>query len=154
MPNKNFLNIDVSELEKFCKKLNKNADKAIDEFMENTTHDVTADLLANTVDNTPYRTHTLQRGWIGQTGGGSKPSSGKVKNYSESLKVKKNGSKYSVQINNRTDYAIYVELGHRTRSGHGWVKGWFMLTNAIEDTQKNIKRIVEPRLKEFYKKLL
>lgn len=40
---------------------------------------------------------------------------------------------YSVRVYNDTEYAGYVEYGHRTRNGSKFVEGRFMLARSLEE---------------------
>ena len=47
---------------------------------------------------------------------------------------------------NLTEYAMYVEFGHRTRNGRGWVPGRFMLKISADDIQSKAEGILERRI--------
>lgn len=98
----------------------------------------------------------LRRGWIGQNTEGSSPSAADIKEYAESLPVKKAGTKNTVTITNNVEYAPYVEYGHRQKPGRyvpilgkrlveSWVPGQFMLKRAT----KNIESVAPALLRRL-----
>lgn len=114
---------------------------------------------------------TLRRGWTsnsekgamynalfgggngGAGGTGSQKSvygSGAVsensKGYANSLEIKKSGNSYTIEIINPVEYASYVEYGHRTRDGAGWVPGRYMLTISEEKLRQITPAILERKL--------
>ena len=85
---------------------------------------------------------TLKRGWTG----GKRTD---AKSYAESLPIHKKGNLYKIEIVNPTEYASYVEYGHRTRNHKGWVKGRFMLTISENELQTQAPKIIERKLFEY-----
>lgn len=77
---------------------------------------------------------TLRRGWTKQA-----------------FSVAKVGSNYIVTITNPTDYASYVEYGHRTSNHKGWVKGKFMMTISERELQEQAPKMIEARVAEYLK---
>lgn len=77
---------------------------------------------------------TLRRGWTNQT-----------------FSVAKVGSNYVVTITNPTEYASYVEYGHRTANHKGWVKGKFMMTISERELQEQAPKMIEARIAEYLK---
>ena len=73
---------------------------------------------------------TLRRGWsVGQ--------------------VVREGDGYTIEIINPTEYAPYVEFGHRTADHKGWVAGYFMLTISEQELQQDAPRILLNKMKTF-----
>ena len=71
---------------------------------------------------------TLRRGWTANSHKEAENGSGRnAKEYANSLKVIKKGGVYELTVSNPVNYAVYVENGHRTRGGKGWVPGQFFL---------------------------
>ena len=58
-----------------------------------------------------------------------------------------------VEIENSADYASYVEYGHRTRGGKGWVEGRYMMTKTEQKIEAGAPKYLEHKLKEFFKGL-
>ena len=85
---------------------------------------------------------TLRRGWTG----GKRVSASE---YADSLKVDHVGDTYVIDIVNPTEYASYVEYGHRTRNHKGWVKGHFMMTISEQELQKITPKILERKVKIY-----
>lgn len=56
------------------------------------------------------------------------------------------GGEYRITVYNATEYAIYVEFGHRTRGGNGWVEGRFMMTRSEIELQSQAPKILENML--------
>ncbi|MBQ8765407.1 MAG: HK97 gp10 family phage protein [Clostridia bacterium] len=84
---------------------------------------------------------TLRRGWTGE----KKQS---ASSFAQDLKVHHFGNTYVIEIVNPVEYASYVEFGHRTRGGKGWVEGHFMLTISEEELQRDAPRVLENKLKK------
>lgn len=76
-------------------------------------------------------------------------------NYVNGVEVRHVGNTYEIQITNPVEYASYVEYGHRTRGGKGWVTGRFMLTISENEIRSIAPQILEKRmmamLKEVFK---
>jgi len=62
--------------------------------------------------------------------------------------VSKSGSGYVVTISNNTEYAGYVENGHRTVGG-GWVEGQFFLKITMEEIMAKLPAIVGPMYENY-----
>lgn len=69
------------------------------------------------------------------------------------LDVIKEGGEYRVEIFNPVMYAPYVEYGHRTANGKGWVPGHFMLTISVQEVENLMPALLEKRLYELLKGL-
>ena len=94
---------------------------------------------------------TLRRGWTSKTHEEAESGSGSgkpVTEYANNLKVKRTGNMYIIEIINPVKYAPYVEYGHRTRGGKGWVDGKHMLEIPIQEIQNDAPRILEEKLKK------
>lgn len=90
-----------------------------------------------------YQGGTLRRGWtIGE--------------------IKRSGSQYLVEVINPTEYAVYVEYGHRQKPGRyvpalgkrlkkGWVPGQFMLTISERELQSQAPKLLEKKLADYLK---
>lgn len=143
--------VDFRDLEKFRQNIEKNlgADQ-VDLFIEACAKELAARLLAKVIKRTPVGQYpnssgkkggTLRRGW---TNGKSQPAN----QYANSLKVNHFGDVYVIEIINPVEYAPYVEYGHRTRGGKGWVEGKFMLTISSQEIQSDAPKILENKLKK------
>ena len=54
-----------------------------------------------------------------------------------------------MDIVNPVEYASYVEYGHRTRGGKGFVRGQFMLEKSRQEVDKIKDKVVEDKLNKF-----
>lgn len=127
--------VDVKELKAFRDRLDSLAGKTdLDAFYRQAAKELAARLLTMVKKRTPVDTGTLRRGWtIGE------------------VKAVEGG--YEVEVLNPTEYASYVEFGHRTRlnpeGGRGWVKGRFMLRISSDELEAMAPKILERKLKKF-----
>lgn len=127
--------VDVKELKAFRDRLDSLAGKTdLDAFYRQAAKELAARLLTMVKKRTPVDTGTLRRGWtIGE------------------VKAVEGG--YEVEVLNPTEYASYVEFGHRTRlnpeGGRGWVKGRFMLQISSDELEAMAPKILERKLKKF-----
>ena len=128
------------QLIKFSNDLKRLNDLQREQYIESCIKEIAARLLAKVIKRTPSKTGYLRRGW---TAGKNQA----VNNYVNTLKVRKSGNNYIIDIINPVEYASYVEYGHRTRNG-GWVEGRFMLTISEEEIQRDAPRVIENKLKK------
>lgn len=141
--------VDYKQLEEFQKKLQQ-LDKKQDEFCQAAAKELAARLLAKVIRRTPVGQYpkgsgmtggTLRRGWTGNQKGGAA--------YAQNLPIKRVGNDYVIDIINPTEYASYVEYGHRTRGHKGWVQGRFMLTISVSEIQSAAPKILEKKLAKW-----
>ena len=89
-------------------------------------------LLSKTIEKTPVKTGNLRRNW--------------------SSKNKKLPDGYKTTIFNQTEYAPYVEYGHRTKQNTRFVEGRYMLTKSTEEVASTIAsrgaKFIEKAIKE------
>lgn len=137
-----FGNFDISELKNLQKQFNKLAGSDTHKFMESCVKELAMRLIRLVKPITPKDTGSLQRGWNanGNKGDGE----------SQKADVSVEGGVYTVTITNRENYDVYVEYGHRTRSG-GWVPGRFMMTISEEELRSIAPQVLEQKLEEFLK---
>lgn len=150
--------VDLKGLKKLQENLNNLNDKQVQEFIEGVAKELAARLLAKAIKRTPVGKYpkgsgkkggTLRRGWTTQkAGSGSEGMKGNnAKAYADTLKVNYFGGVYVVEVVNPTEYASYVEFGHRTRGGKGWVEGRFMLTISEQELQEDAPKVIEKKIK-------
>lgn len=134
--------IDFSGFEEMQRRL-QNADAEIEAFIKSCAKEIAARLLRKAIQRTPVGVYpsgsgktggTLRRGWSAQQNQG--------------LNVTRNGGVYTVEIINPVPYASYVEYGHRTRGGRGWVEGRFMLTISEQEIENITPALLERRVQE------
>lgn len=95
---------------------------------------------------------TLRRGWTANTETEAESNSqnnAKVKEYLNSIEVKKSGNIYQITIFNPVSYASYVEYGHTTMNRKGWVNGKFMLTISEQELNAQKDAIIQKRMTEY-----
>lgn len=141
--------VDFKQLKKLQDKMQKLNDMQ-QEFCEAAAKELAARLLRKVIQRTPKGQYpeksgmvggTLQRGWTGGAKNGA--------SYAQSLPVKRTGDSFVIDIINPTEYASYVEYGHRTRGGGGWVQGRFMLTISVDEIQSAAPKILEKKLAKW-----
>lgn len=150
---------DFKGLQQLQQKLDKLQRVDLDRFCEDCAKELAARLLAKVIKRTMVGQYpsgtgknggTLRRGWTAateseaETGGRSN-----AKQYVESLIINKVGNVYQIEIINPVHYASYVEFGHRTRNGKGWVNGRFMLTVSEDELDSQAPAILERKLMKY-----
>lgn len=139
---------DFSQWQKLKENLEA-TDEQLNSFIESCAKELAARLLAKVIKRTPVGQYpastgkkggTLRRGW---TAGKS------ATDYAQSLKVNHFGDTYVIEIVNPTEYASYVEFGHRTRNHKGWVQGKFMLTISEQEIETAAPAILERKIKKI-----
>ena len=98
---------------------------------------------------------TLRRGWPARTEqeAVSRGGNSNAKAYAQSLPIKKQGSNYLVEVINPVYYAGYVEFGHRTPGGKGWVAGQYFLTLSEQDLRSQAPAILEEKLEALLREV-
>lgn len=140
-------NVDYRQFEAFAKKLEK-VEKDKQKFMEDCCKELAARLLSRVIKRTPVIEGTLRRGW-------------QIDDNKNVNVVYRNGE-YRCAIYNATEYANYVEFGHRRVPGiylpqfgksttAGWTDGVFMLTISEKEVESLAPALLEKRLMEFLK---
>lgn len=126
-------------------------DKQLNLFIESCAKELAARLLAKVIKRTPVGQYpsnsgkkggTLRRGW----------TAGKQANasaYAQSLKVNHFSDTYIIEIVNPTEYASYIEFGHRTRNHKGWVQGKFFLTISEQEIEVAAPKILERKIEKL-----
>lgn len=147
---------DYKQLKQLQENLNKVSGQLdMTVFCMDCCRELAARLLALVIPATPVGKYpkssgkkggTLRRGW-----GAEKASA--ARSYAESLPVVKSGLTYTIEITNPVEYASYVEFGHRTRGGNGWVEGRYMLTVSEEKLERMSPMILEKLLRKKMKEV-
>lgn len=150
------LKFDKKELEKLQKQLEElEKGKARDKFFEDCAKELAARLLSLVKPKTPVGVYddpsrkggTLRRGW---TGGKNTDAEA----FARSLNVEKSGKTYTITVENNVEYAPYVEYGHRTRGGKGFVQGKHMLETSEQELKALSPKILQDKLEKFLKGVL
>jgi len=139
-------NVDYKQFEQFKKKLEKTlSNDSRQKFMEDCTIELLSRLLAKVIKRTPVGEEdggNLRRSWsVGSSGAG------------ESLKinVERIDGAYQCTLTNTASYSSYVNYGHRTRGGGGWVDGQFFLDISENEVNALAPALLEKRLMEYLK---
>ena len=74
------------------------------------------------------------------------PTRGQLRRSWQVGEVKKDGNNYYVEIYNPTEYASYVEYGHRTSNLKGWVEGRFMMTISMKEIERGLPKFLEQKV--------
>lgn len=160
---------EFEQLKKFKQKLD-DAGASIEELAEDCTKDLAGRLLSYVIPDTPVGKNrgpggaikggTLRRGWTAKTHAeaysgaqGGNANGPNARNYAKELPVQKSGDTYTIDIINPVEYAMYVEYGHRTRNGKGFVPGQHMLTNSINKLEPQVPRILDKKVQKFLDEL-
>lgn len=143
--------INIRDLENFRQKIEESlSDDQVDLFIQSCAKELAARLLAKVIKRTPTGVYpkstgkkggTLKRGWTGE-------KTQSASSYAKSLRVNHFGGAYVIEIINPVEYASYVEFGHRTRGGEGWVEGKFMLTISEQEIERDAPNVLENKLKK------
>ena len=151
------LKFDKKELEKLQKQLEElEKGKARDKFFEDCAKEMAARLLSLVVHKTPEGVYpndssrkggNLRRGWTG----GKKMD---AEAFAKSLEIEKSGKTYTITVENNVEYAPYVEYGHRTRGGKGFVQGKHMLETSEQELKALSPKILQDKLEKFLKGVL
>ena len=128
----NWGNCDYKQLQRLRDSLATLQSMDMDRFCTEVSKELAARLLALVIPRTPVGQYpkssgkkggTLRRGWTSKTqaDAASRGGSNDAKAYAEALPIRKSGNTYTIEVINPVEYASYVEFGHRTRGGDGWV---------------------------------
>lgn len=128
------LKIDLSAIKKLRNKIKNFNQKQKIELCEKIAKDTAMNLLRRVREKTPSRTGNLRRNW-----------------YNNGKKIK-NG--YQETVFNQTEYAAYVEFGHRKQKNKGWVDGKYMLTKSEKEISDIYQKIAEKQVNKALERLL
>lgn len=131
----NFNFREVRELQRKIEQLQQNQD----EFCKICARELGARLLSKVKKRTP----------VGQYPSGSGQTGGTLRRGWTVGEIKKVGNNYMVEIINPTQYASYVEYGHRTANHRGWVPGQFMMTISERELQEITPALLERKLQQW-----
>ena len=104
--------------------------------------------LTNEIASRLFR-RIVKRTPVGQYSSGSGKVGGTLRRGWTIGEIQHLGNMYQVEIINPTEYAIYVEYGHRTANHKGWVKGQFMLTISEKEIEQQASKIIEKRIVQY-----
>lgn len=133
------MGVDYDQLEKLQKQIEQLQKFDFDSFVRDATNEIAQRFYAKVVKRTP----------VGQYPKGSGKVGGTLRRGWTMTQVTKVADGYEVQVLNPVYYAPYVEYGHRTRGGGGWVEGRFMLTKSELEIEQDLPRLIERKLVKF-----
>lgn len=125
--------VDIKGLDDLLDKVN-NLSPKIDGAVARAMADQGGDWWSDVKGNTPRDTGDLQKSWT-LTG------------------PDKKGSKFEMDLSNNLEYALYVELGHRTRGGKSSVKGRYMLRDGTTRLEESLKPAVQKEVRKAIESL-
>lgn len=137
---------DFKGLKDFQKNLEKLNQQQVNLFMEACSKELAARLLAKVIKRTPVGEYPSSSGKKGGTLRRNWTAGKNATDYAQSLRVNHFGDTYVIEIVNPTEYASYVEFGHRTPNHKGWVQGKFMLTISEQEIENAAPAILEKKL--------
>jgi len=157
-------NCDYKQLQQLRENLEKLQSMDLDKFCRDASKELAARLLALVIPRTPVGQYpkasgkkggTLRRGWTAKTHdeAASGRSNDNPAEHTGSLPVSKSGSTYTIEIINPVEYASYVEFGHRTPGGNGWVRGQYFLTLSEQELERIAPAILERKLEDLLREV-
>lgn len=160
----NWGNCDYKQLQRLRDSLATLQSMDMDRFCTEVSKELAARLLALVIPRTPVGQYpkssgkkggTLRRGWTSKTqaDAASRGGSNDAKAYAEALPVRKSGNAYTIEVINPVEYAGYVEFGHRTRDGDGWVPGQYFLTLSEQDLERLAPGVIERKLEALLREV-
>lgn len=160
----NWGNCNYKQLLKLKENIDRLQSADMQKFCQDASKELAARLLSLVIPATPVGQYpkstgkkggTLRRGWTAKTQADAASGSGKVdaKAYAQSLPVFKQGSNYYIEVINPVEYASYVEFGHRTPGGKGWMSGQYFLTLSEHELEKVAPKVLEKKLTELLREV-
>lgn len=133
--------VDCRELEKFRDNIGKML-KDNDAFIKSVTQELAKELFAMLIKSTPVDTGYLKENWY--------------------VVITKVGGGYETEIINNTEYASYVNYGHRQTPGRyvpaigkrlkkGWVDGKFFIELSVAELRGKARPLIENMLEQHLK---
>ncbi|GAB2570170.1 HK97 gp10 family phage protein [Levilactobacillus fujinensis] len=119
--------IDDAEFQAWAKEVQAKASNAaqLKSELQQSLKRVGVQAMRRVSNSTPVDTGNLRRGWNIEG-----PFIG--------------GTIISLQLSNNVEYAPFIENGHRTRGGGGWVEGRFMLRDTVEAVSGELPGLLTP----------
>lgn len=159
----NWGSCDYRQLQKIRNNLDRLERMDMNKFCQDVSKELAARLLALVIPRTPVGRYpkssgkkggTLRRGWTARTAGeAATGSTMDAKAYAAALPVSRQGRNFYVQVINPVEYASYVEFGHRTRGGKGWVNGQYFLTLSEHDLERLTPELIERKLEALLREV-
>lgn len=141
--------VDFKELAEFQKRVEKLNSSMRQDFVEQCAKELAARLLRKAIKRTPVGVYSTGSGKVG----GTLRRAWSTAN--QTMRVVRTGGLLRIEIINPTEYASYVEYGHRTSGGKGWVPGRFMMTISVQEIRSIaptfLQKKLESKLREAFK---
>lgn len=113
---------DIKSLKKFRDNIEELvSSNRIEEILIDILIEMGDSLRTKTKRRTPVDTGDLKRNW-------------------ELSDVSKKGDVLEITLSNITEYALYVEYGHRTRDHRKWIKGAYMATISLKEVERDLDK--------------
>nr|DAR69606.1 MAG TPA: type I neck protein [Caudoviricetes sp.] len=139
--------MDMSELHKFQAQLQQMTTQEKQKLYEDCLKELAARFLRKVIKRTPVISGHLRRGW-----------SALLK---DAIRVQKIGSTYRIELVNNTEYASYVEYGHRQTPGRfvpaigkqlkeSWVEGQFCMTLSAHEVESGASAILQRKIQRYF----
>ena len=149
------MSANYKDLVNFQKKLESLNDSGKEQFMREATNELAGRLLRK------VKKRTLPGVYPAETG----KKGGTLKRNWKAMPIRKEGNNYIVEIENPTEYASYVEYGHRQEPGRyvpaigkrlkkAWVPGKFMMTISEKELQTIAPKVLEAKLNKWLREAL
>lgn len=124
MSNSSFFQVDDAEFQAWAKRVEaKASDEALKAQLQKSMKRVGVMAMKTVKARTPVDTGHLRRVWHLE-----------------------NAGVLAIELYNNAEYAPYVENGHRTRGGGGWVPGQFFLRDSMAEMEALIPGLLTPGL--------
>lgn len=155
-----FGELDLKQFKKWANQIQAMSQAQVDSVYQDASNRVARQLLAEVKKRTPVGVppadidaETFAAYWSGYTGGTLRRTWRAAAPY-------KAGNAWTVEITNNTEYASYVEYGHRQHRGQyvpalgkslkvGWVPGRHMLTLSIQAVQPRADKVLSRALRRY-----
>lgn len=124
-------NCDYRQLKNLQKRLEQFNKLDRQKLCESLAKEIAARLVRAAVQRTPVDTGALKQSW---------------REENKDFLIVKKDNVYEITIYNSMLYASYIEYGHRTRDGVGWVNGYFMLTISEQHIKRIAPALIEKRI--------
>lgn len=128
--------IDTKQFDAFAEHINAEvSSNKLKTAVRESVRRVGTQTLRGVKNRTPAKTGTLRRGWDLQG-----PFIGPAV--------------ISLTVSNNVEYAPFVESGHRTRGGGGWVPGSHMLMKTLFEIDDQMPALLTPALQSYLQGLM
>lgn len=150
----NWGDVEFEQLIQLQERIQRMTESEADAFMIECVKDLGRRLLRKVKLRTPVGVYEADSGMTG----------GNLRRQWHISGIKKSGNCYEILVINKSEYATYVENGHRQEPGRyvpvlgkrlksAWVRGVFMLKISEEELRKIAPQLLEKKLKQKLKEV-